>query len=302
MTNTINTVTIGIPAHNEEGNISRLLADIKRQKIVGFKLSKILVISDGSTDSTVEQVNKVRGLPLTLHIKRKRAGLATSLNYIFNHSKADIVVTLDADIRILDTEFLAKLISPIISNVADYTSSSIQEFPPKSFFPNCLALSMQVKRNIYRAMDRGSNLYTSFGLARAYTQKIYQNMRFPLSVGNDMYSYLYTKSTGQRFLHVPSAVASYVLPTDLSDSSSQSIRYYQARRAMEQYFDIQLVKQSMLIPPLTLVAGILSSVGIICKRPLHFVAYLIYVTFTLFSSLHVKIEDKWVIATTSKHG
>ncbi len=297
----ISTVTIGISAHNEDANIGSLLTDIKSQKIDGFKLAKILVISDGSTDATVSVVKKVRGLPLTLHVNRKRLGLASSLNYIFAHSKTDIVVTLDADIRILDKSFLSKLITPIIDDLADYTSSSIQEFPPKSFFPNCLALSMQVKRNIYKAMGSGSNLYTSFGLARAYGQKIYQSMRFPQSVGNDMYSYLYTKSIGLRFLHVSSAIASYVLPTDLSDSSSQSIRYYQARRSMEQYFDKQLVHQSMLITPLTLFVGILSSFGIICKRPLHFMVYLGYVTLTIFSSLHVKIEDKWTIATTSKH-
>jgi glycosyltransferase involved in cell wall biosynthesis len=268
---------------------------------VGFKLDQLLVISDGSTDDTVVVAKNVSGLPLAVHVNHKRIGLANSLNYIFNQAKTDIVVTLDADIRLQSTLFLTRLLTPILRDMADYTTSSIKEISPKSFFAASLALSMQVKRNIYQVINSGNNLYTSFGLARAYNRKMYTKMRFPSSVGNDMYSYLYAKSRRLRFEHVPSASALYHLPTRLSDSTGQSVRFYQARRSMDQYFDKQLVDESIRIPPNLLFIGIVSSMEIIYKRPLHCLAYLGYIILTLITSLHINIEDRWDIATTTKH-
>ena len=47
------TVTIGIPAYNEEANVRNLLVSLLAQKETNFKLQEIIVVSDGSTDKTV---------------------------------------------------------------------------------------------------------------------------------------------------------------------------------------------------------------------------------------------------------
>ena len=51
--NTIPTVTIALSAYNEAENIGRFLQSVLEQKENGFILEKILVISDGSDDSTI---------------------------------------------------------------------------------------------------------------------------------------------------------------------------------------------------------------------------------------------------------
>ena len=51
------TVTIGIPAYNEEKNIGRLLKSLSNQKGDDFTLNEIVVLSDGSTDMTNEIVH-----------------------------------------------------------------------------------------------------------------------------------------------------------------------------------------------------------------------------------------------------
>ena len=48
------TVTIATIACNEEANIKKFLESVLDQKEKGFKISTILVISDGSTDHTVK--------------------------------------------------------------------------------------------------------------------------------------------------------------------------------------------------------------------------------------------------------
>ena len=52
------TVTIGIPAHNEAENISYLLRSILRQKQRNYKLEKIIVVCDGCTDNTEDKVKQ----------------------------------------------------------------------------------------------------------------------------------------------------------------------------------------------------------------------------------------------------
>ena len=59
MTNKL-TLSIFIPAYNEEANIEHLLRSILSQKQDNFKLSDINVVSDGSSDKTEEIVLRVR--------------------------------------------------------------------------------------------------------------------------------------------------------------------------------------------------------------------------------------------------
>ena len=54
------TITIAICALNEEANIGKLLDSIMIQEEEGYKLEKILVISDGLTDRKVEIEKKFR--------------------------------------------------------------------------------------------------------------------------------------------------------------------------------------------------------------------------------------------------
>jgi glycosyltransferase involved in cell wall biosynthesis len=45
-------VSIGIPAYNEEKNIGRLLTAILNQKTYNVEIDQIVVVSSGSTDKT----------------------------------------------------------------------------------------------------------------------------------------------------------------------------------------------------------------------------------------------------------
>ena len=56
------TLSIGIPAFNEEANIYFLLKDLLSQKMDQFNLERIIVNSDGSTDDTIEQVKRIKNI------------------------------------------------------------------------------------------------------------------------------------------------------------------------------------------------------------------------------------------------
>jgi len=84
-------ITIGIPAYNEEKNISKIIK--KLQKIT----DKIIVCDDGSTDST-GKIAKELGVIVVQH--KKNLGYGSAIRSIFlkaREQKSEILITLDSD-------------------------------------------------------------------------------------------------------------------------------------------------------------------------------------------------------------
>ena len=77
------TVTIGIPAYNEEANIGVLLRAIVKQRETDFVLKKIIVVSDKSTDNTANEVKKIKDSRIKLIENRVRRGKVYNQNKIF---------------------------------------------------------------------------------------------------------------------------------------------------------------------------------------------------------------------------
>jgi len=107
---------IGIPAFNEERNIANLLTNIfNQEKNENYTLKSIIIVSSGSTDRTVEIVNRIaKDKPFVkLIIEDERKGQASAYNLILKNSIADYVVIMDADIRLFENSIneLLKLIN-----------------------------------------------------------------------------------------------------------------------------------------------------------------------------------------------
>src|SRR5688572_21677183 len=98
------TVSIGIPAHNEEGNIAQLLDTIIKQRQNSYILEQIYVACDGCTDKTAKIVSKYakRYKFIKLIDDKKRLGKAERLNTMYQLNKSDFILIFDADL-LLDT-------------------------------------------------------------------------------------------------------------------------------------------------------------------------------------------------------
>ncbi len=90
-------VTIGIPAYNEERNITVLLENLRRQA-AGFD-HEILVVSDGSSDGTNELVQKfAMSDPSTrLIVHSRRFGKAEVINTIIREACGNLIVLVSGD-------------------------------------------------------------------------------------------------------------------------------------------------------------------------------------------------------------
>lgn len=99
-------VSIIIPAFNEEKVVGECLDSLLKQSI---KDVEIIVIDDGSTDKTVEKVNK---FPVQL-LQQSHLGPGVARNLGAKEAHGEILVFVDADM-VFDKKFIENLIKPIV--------------------------------------------------------------------------------------------------------------------------------------------------------------------------------------------
>ena len=287
------TVTIGIPAYNEEANIGYLLADLLKQKQTGFKLDKILVYSDGSTDNTVSIIQSFRNPLIEVIDNPERLGVAAGLNAICKAVRSDVLVILGADMGVDDNELICKLILPIIRGKADLTSGWLQAIPPKTWFEKIIFHGRIYQNQVFYEYQKGNNLHTCFGAVRALSGRLYQHLRFPTSVGEDMYSYLFCIRNGYNYQSVKSAVVSYKLPDNFADHKQQSVRYFRSKDRMAKEFGESFVNQEMKIPFFAYLTG---GFWAVTHFPIYAVAYVAITLTTKIMALfdlQAATNDKW---------
>ena len=87
------TVSVLIPAYNEEESIAGTVAAIQKHS-VGLKALEIIVINDGSTDRTGEIA---RGLPVTLLEHETNTGYGSGLKDGLQQAQHEFILIADAD-------------------------------------------------------------------------------------------------------------------------------------------------------------------------------------------------------------
>lgn len=153
-------IRVIIPAFNEAESIAMVIAEIP--PIV----SEIIVVSNRSTDNTVEQAGKAGATVLSEERQGYGYACLKGINYLRAQSKKpDIVVFMDGDYSDYPEE-LSKLVNPIINGNADLVigarSRELREagsMTPQQLFGNWLATGLM--RLLFRAE------YTDLGPFRA---------------------------------------------------------------------------------------------------------------------------------------
>jgi len=111
-------LVVMIPAFNEADTIGSVIRDIPRI-IPGVDQVEVLVIDDGSTDSTLEEARKAGANKVIVHIKNR--GLAATFRDGVEEALAmgaDMIVNTDADGQYLGSE-IPQLIAPVLNKKAD---------------------------------------------------------------------------------------------------------------------------------------------------------------------------------------
>lgn len=291
------TLTIGIPAYNEEVGIVRLLADISTQKTSSLKLNKVIIYSDGSNDATVKNSKKYQQLPIVVIDGKKRKGKANALNEIIKQTDSEVLIIFDADICLVNDEVLEQLARPINEQKVDLTGARVVPSTAKNYFEKLLSTSLRYKQILFEAINQGDNIYTCHGRARAFSKELYQSINFRESLNEDAYSYLFSKYHGYRYHFCPDAVVSYTLPIGFEDHKLQSIRFFQSMNSSIEEFGREFVESAYRIPFMVLITTLPIFV---IKNP-SMIAYLFLMIYLkIKSKLIGTFDNNWQISKSSK--
>lgn len=95
------TVSIGIPAYNEEANIGYLLENLLSQEFSPpFKLDSIVIVASGCTDKTPKIIEGFRKNYSIIEFinQSERRGKASALNLILQRVRSDLIILMGADV------------------------------------------------------------------------------------------------------------------------------------------------------------------------------------------------------------
>lgn len=193
------TLTIAIPAYNEEGNIAILLTSVLKQKVSGGTVDKICIISDGSTDRTnlivKEFMRRHKSIQLVAHKKRK--GKVARLNEIYRANKSQYLIVLDADILLANDRVISKMVASMQLHHR-VTILAAHQIPTRSktLVGKAIYAAYRIWDETRLAVPKQIHIQNFYGAATIYRGSFVQQLRIPSDI-TDERGYIYLKAIEQ---------------------------------------------------------------------------------------------------------
>lgn len=107
-------LSIIVPVYNEEKTISKIMECLEKLSIPSVT-KEVIVVDDGSTDSTRKNLSKIKWPKIVFHEKNQGKGAAVKTG--IKKSSGDYIIIQDADLE-YDPEYIKILVKPILEGKA----------------------------------------------------------------------------------------------------------------------------------------------------------------------------------------
>jgi len=197
---------VAIPAFNEEVNIKNIILDVLRQSQRNFILKNITVYSDNSTDKTHDIVKSLASKNKILGLKKdkKRLGKYLRVSQACLECKSDILVVLDADIRLVGDDFLGELVYEMTLDKNALAIAAHQILiRPKGFLAKTLYAHFALWDHIRFSPPNQNIALNFYGSATAFRGSFARTLKIPEKL-SDPHLYIYLKAAqkdGFRYSH-----------------------------------------------------------------------------------------------------
>lgn len=242
------TISVGIPAFNESANIVYVVADLLEQKLSKGTLVEIIVVSDGSTDSTVQLVKSLRHKRIKVIDGKKKLGKNSRLNHIFRMFKGDLLILLDADIKIDRANVLEEMVKVYESKKPDLIAGNAQPVRGKTYVEKGINNFVYALNFVKARINHGNNIYSIRGPIVALSRSFARQIVLPQGVPDDRYLYLLCKLLGLKFSYVEKARVWYRSPQTVKDQMSQGARFRKDKENLYNHFSKDFIDGQYTIP------------------------------------------------------
>lgn len=233
------TLTIGIPAHNEENTITHLLNDILGQNTRNYTLKKILVILDKPIDNT-EKVLKAffkNKKIISVISDNKRVGKCQRLNQIYALNKSEVVLTLDADIVLQNQDVIDNMVKHFNDKKVGLVAANDFPFEMRNFAQKVIGRWFMMWYRIRADFNHGDTLFNVHGVAQALSCEFARQVHYPKGITADQdYLYLSLKKSNFTFKHAKDAIVSFYLPKTLGEYYFQTSRFLSEKDPLREEF------------------------------------------------------------------
>lgn len=246
------TVTIGIPAYNEEANIQALLRSVLAQESGNFELLEILVYCDGCTDQTAALARAVASPRIRVYEQPERKGQIYRQNQMLKVFRGDVLVLLEADTLPQDRFAISRLLEPFCRQGASRIGMTVGRaiaLPPRNFLQRILYTGYAIKSAVFSEWKQGSNIFGSNGQnMRALSREFARTIVWPADVPEDAYLYLRSRQSAFSMKQVPGAVTQFRTVGSFADGLKQTQKFLSGKRALREHFDPIFLRKEYGIP------------------------------------------------------
>lgn len=240
-------ISIGIPAFNEQENLPFLLTDLLKQK---GNILEIIIISDGSTDSTVNFVKSIKDKRIKVINGQVRLGKNVRLNQLYKMFKGDILITFDADVKLDHNQVVWKISLPFIKNEKlGLVAGNAQPLPAKTLVESALNNFIAALNFMKKRINSGNNVYSVRGPILALSRSFAKKLVLPKNVPDDRFTYLFCKKLGFEFSFCEDVLVWFRSPQTVNDQLNQGSRFRKDKENLTKYFDKQFLSQEYYVPP-----------------------------------------------------
>ncbi len=281
-------ISIGIPAHNEESNIKRLLLSILNQQVDNrFEIKKIIVACDGCTDNTSKIVKSMKNIDSRISVidDGKRLGQSGRLNNFYKLLSEDVFITFDADTRLSNNHVVNELAKKFVDEKVMLVGGNDTPDTPRNFIEKVGSVWVESWYIMRRNINNGDTVHNHKGCVSAGRLSFLKKLRIPKDVfANDDYLYFSCKEKGFKFEFAEKAVVYYRIPSNFKEYMTQTTRFLGLKHRIPKYFG-EKVYGYYKIPLKNKITGIIKE---LIKEPF-------YMTIAIFMQIFQRVyKNKYI--------
>ncbi len=220
-------VSVVIPNYNGEKTLRDCIESVKALSYSGQK--EIIVVDDGSKDSSREILGKIKGIKVIL--KKKNAGKAAALNDGIKIAKGELIAAIDSD-TFPKSDALVKMVAHFNSPNVGAVTGLVRSYNPKKFVEKIQEIEYLISFGFFQSVLSDINgIMVTPGPMSVFRKNVLEKIGYfdEANITEDMEIAMRLQSHHYRIASSPEAIIYTVVPDNLTHWFRQRTRWYRGK-------------------------------------------------------------------------